>query len=171
MILFIVISVLIVFLLWILFGPLIIRIDSENHTYSLSLPGIFKASAVPDDDLFYVRARIFFIPVKIKPFNRTVKESKPVKRKQRDLTKSFQAGMMALKELVQSFSMKALRLNIDTDDFTLNSQLVPVFSVINTSRTRMTVNYQGDTSIYLILKNRMASLIWIGIKFLYRIHE
>ena len=85
-----------------------------------------------------------------------------------NLAKSFQAGVRALEELIRSFSMKALRLNIDTDDFTLNSQLVPVFSAINSSSMSMTVNYEGDTSIFLILQNRIASLIWIGIKFLYR---
>ena len=56
----------------------------------------------------------------------------------------------------------------DTDDFIVNSYLVPVFTTINTRDVNLTVNYEGDISLFMILKNRIISLLWIGMKYIYR---
>ena len=169
MILWIIISALGFFLLWILFAPLIIRIDSDNQKYSLSLPGIFKALLVPHDELFYIRIWILFIPFKIDPIGRTrqkgeAKFKKKKKKRNKNFSKLMRVRLMALKELVGSFRLKKMNLNLDTDDFILNSHLVPVFTTINNQDVNLTVNYEGDISLFMVLKNRIASLLWIGMK-------
>jgi len=161
------------FLLWILFAPVIIRVDSDNQRYSLSLPGIFKALVVPDDELFYIRIWVLFIPFKVYPFGRTIqkregKAKKKKKKRKRNFPKLMRVRLMALKELAGSFRLKKMRLNLDTDDFILNSQLVPVFTTINNQDVNLTVNYEGDISLFMVLKNRIASLLWIGMKYIYR---
>ena len=161
------------FLLWILFAPLIIRVDSDNQRYSLTLPGIIRASVVPDEELFHIRLWVLFIPIKIDPVGKSMQkadgESKSKKKKPRGyLSKRMRARLMAMKEVWHSFRLKKLSLNLDTDDFILNSQLVPVFTTMNSRDVNLMVNYEGDISLFMILKNRMISLLWIGIKYLYR---
>ena len=172
MILWIIISALALFLLWFLFAPLIIRVDSDNQRYSLSLPGIFKALVVPDDDLFHIRLWVLFIPIKLDPLGKSMKRAegpaKKKKKRKRDLSKLMRARLIALKEVYRSFRLKKLRLNLDTDDFIVNSHLVPVFTTINNQNVNLTVNYEGDISLFMVLKNRIVSLLWIGIKYLYR---
>ena len=171
MVLLIIISALVLFLLWFLFAPLIIRVDSDNQRYSLSLPGIFKALVVPDDDLFHIRLWVLFIPIKIDPLGRSMQRvEKPGKKKKRnrDISKLMRARLLALKELIRSFRLKKLKLNLDTDDFILNSQLVPVFTTINNQDLNLTVNFEGDISLFMVIKNRIASLLWIGMKYMSR---
>ena len=67
MILFIIISFLLLVLLWILFAPIIIRVDTGSEDYSVRLPGILKASVFRDEYEIYMKIRILFIPVKIRP--------------------------------------------------------------------------------------------------------
>jgi hypothetical protein len=171
MILWIIISAMTLFLLWFLFAPLIIKVNSDNQRYSLSLPGIFKVLVVPDNQLFHIRLWVLFIPFNIKPFGRAVKKSEgkqKKKKRSRDLSKLMKARFIAIRELTRSFKLKKMWLNIDTDDFILNAQLVPVFSTMNNQHVNLTVNFEGDISLFMILKNRIASLLWIGIKYLYR---
>ena len=173
MVLWIIISVLVFLLLWILFAPLIIRLDSDKQRYSLSLPGIFKALVVPDEDLFHIRLWVLFIPFRIDPYGRSFgrkdngdKEDK--KRRKGNLLKNIRAKILGLKAFWYSFRLKKLRLNLDTDDFILNSHLVPVFTSLNSRDVTLTVNYNGEISLFMVLKNRLANLLWIGIKYLYR---
>ena len=171
MILWIIILLLALFLFWILFAPVIIKMDSDNQKYSVTLPGIFKASVVPDDQLFHIRLWVLFIPFRIKPFGRAVQktEGKQKKKKSgRDLSKVMKARFIALRELVYSFRLEKFWLNLDTDDFILNSQLVPVFTTINSRNVNLTVNFEGEISLFMIMKNRIASLLWIGMKYIYR---
>ncbi|MBL7112359.1 MAG: hypothetical protein ISS19_10515 [Bacteroidales bacterium] len=173
MILLIIISALALFLLWLLFAPLIIRVDSDNQRYSLSVPGIFKAMVVPDDKLFHIRLWVLFIPFKIDPMRRRMKKGEEQgrnkrKKRRRDFSKLMKARLMALKELIRSFTLKKLWLNLDTDDFILNSHLVPVFTTINNQDVNLTVNYEGEISLFMVLNNRIASLLWIGMKYIYR---
>ena len=173
MVLLIIISALVLFLLWFLFAPLIIRVDSDNQRYSLSLPGIFKALVVPDDDLFHIRFWVLFIPFKIDPLGRSMQRvektgKRKKKKRNRDISKLMRARLLALKELIRSFRLKKLKLNLDTDDFILNSQLVPVFTTINNQDLNLSVNFEGDISLFMVMKNRIASLLWIGMKYMYR---
>ncbi len=173
MILLIIISALALFLLWILFAPLIIRVDSDNQRYSLSLPGIFKAIVVPDDTLFHIRLWVLFIPFRMDPLGKTMRRvegpgRRDQKKGRRNISKLMRARIIALKEVTRSFKLKKLSLNLDTDDFILNSHLVPVFTTINYRDVNLTINYEGEISLFMVLTNRIASLLWIGMKYIYR---
>ena len=85
-----------------------------------------------------------------------------------NLSKRMRARLMAMKEVWYSFRLKKMTLNLDTDDFILNSHLVPVFTTINNRDMNLTINYNGDISLFMILTNRMISLLWIGMKYIYR---
>jgi hypothetical protein len=69
-------------------------------------------------------------------------------------------GIKMGRDVMHSFRIRRMRLNIDTDDFMLNVQLVPVFSAINSQNIRMQVNFEGNASLLLDLRTRLGALLW-----------
>jgi hypothetical protein len=170
MILYIVISFFIALLLWILFCPVIIFVNTVNNQYHLMLPGIFKAVVVPSPELFYVRGWIFFIPFKYHPFRgkRKKKKEKPEKKPKKKRPRRIGGNVRLLTDAVASFRIRKLRLDLDTDDFMLNAWLVPAFSLVNSKNIQMRVNFEGNSSLLLELRIHLGSLLWIFIRNRYR---
>ncbi len=168
MILLIIILSVLLIIAWILFAPLIMRVDTEVGDYSVRLPGIIKAGIRHKEDDIYMRARIFFVPFRIRPSSFARK--KPRKRKPGKPRRagSLKYGMMAGRELLASFRIKRLFANIDTSDFVLNSNLVPIFMYANNKRIHLNVNYMEEFTVYLDIRNRLANFLWTGIKYQYR---
>ena len=86
MIWYILISLLLVFVFWILLVPVIIYTNTDRNRYLLTLPGIFRAVVVPDEGLFHIRGWIFFIPFRFNPFEQKKKkeEQKPRRKRRRN---------------------------------------------------------------------------------------
>ncbi len=157
-------------LIWILFGPVILFLDTETNRYHLFLPGIFKAAVVPAEGLFRIRVWIFFIPFAFNPFaigrrKNRIKDERPEGRKG---LKRRSNNIQVLMEAIRSFRIRKLHLDLDTDDFILNAWLVPVFSVVNTGNIRLGVNFEGNVSMVLDLRTRLGSLLWIFIRNKYK---
>ncbi len=168
MVLCIVILVFVMFLGWILFAPLILAVNTGSEQYSARLPGIFKARFVRDEESYHVRIRVFFIPFTMHPYGFAGKgQRKPKGRKPRR-TGSVKYGIMAFRELLKSFRLKLLYLNIDSGDYLLNAFMVPVLMFTRSERIRIRVNFMEENTLVMDLRNRLASLLWIGIKYKYR---
>ena len=163
---YIFISVILLTLLWILFGPVIIFINTDRNLYHVSLPGIFRASLVPSDELFYLRFWIFFLPYTFHPFRSRRKGKKkgsarvPRKRSRRKI----RGGIKTAADAVRSFRIRRLRMDIDTDDFMLNAWLIPAFSMVNNENLQLRVNFEGNLSLQLDMRTRIGTLLWIFIK-------
>jgi hypothetical protein len=160
----IIISVLVLTLLWILLGPVIFFVDTEDHRYCLNLPGIFSASVVPGGELFRIRFRVFFVPFGFDPFSRKKKQDrrKPSKKPGSSLKEGGKPGS-SLKEglrILASFRIRKLYLDIDTDDFMWNAFLIPAFSAVNTEQIRLTANFEGRASLLLDARTRLGTIVW-----------
>lgn len=57
---------------------------------------------------------------------------------------------------------------MDTEDFLLNANLVPVLMLAKTDRINLNVNFMDANSLIMDLRNRLANLLWTGIKYKYR---
>ena len=167
MIWYILISLLLVFLFWLLLVPVILYTNTDRNRYLLTLPGIFRAMVVPDDGLFYIRCWIFFIPFKFNPF-----EQKKRKREHKARVKkkrSWRYGKIrTMKGALRAFRIRRLEADIDTDDFTLNAWLVPVFSAVNQENVSLQVNFEGHQSLLLDLRVTLGALLWSIIRAKYR---
>ena len=155
---YIFISVILITLLWILLGPVIIFVNTESKSYSLVLPGIFKAKVAPAADLFMIRGSIFFIPYRFNPFQKKRKKT----GKKRAIRPS--EGLSMGKNLLHAFRIRKLHLNIDTDDYALNAWLIPVFSAVNSENIRLQANFEGNASLLLDLRTSLGALIWAFLK-------
>ena len=173
----ILISVIIATLMWILLGPVILCINTENNRYFLSLPGILSTAVVPDNKLFHLRVWIFFIPFTIHPFRLKERKKKTVGKKANSGSRiskknkkpfDISRGMKMGQDVLKVVRVRTLRLDIDTDDFLLNSWLIPAFSALNTNNIQMQVNFEGNASFLLDVRTTLGSLIWTFIKHKYK---
>ena len=169
MIWYILILLLLIFLIWLLLVPVILYTNTGRNRYLLTLPGIFRAVVVPDDGLFQIRGWILFIPFKFNPFvpRKKKEKSKTPKKKKRKIWRTGNFRMM--RGALRSFRINRLEADLDTDDFTMNAWLIPVFSAINQENIRLQVNFEGHQSLLLDMRVTLGALLWNVIKAKYRL--
>jgi hypothetical protein len=175
-------------LAWLLAGPVILLVDTERGDYRLALPGIISVALLPSGELFSMRVRIFFIPLRFNPFSPgkawggkkggkeeekpgkgDKKGEEPSKRKRKSSFLKMRKGTFRMgRDVLRAIRIRRLRLDLDTDDFILNAWLVPAFTMVNGGNIRMTVNFEGRASLLLDLRTRLGSLAWIFIKNQYK---
>lgn len=167
MIWLILIALFVLLLLWILVAPVIIFLDTDHNQYLLTLPGIFKAMLVPSEHFFTIEGRIFLFPFTYNPFLRQPDKKKNKKSAEKSIEKRNSKQISGLFKMaiqvLRSFRIRKLELNIDTDDFTLNAWLIPVFSTLNSENIQMRVNFKGYASLLLDLRICIGTLFWIFI--------
>lgn len=162
MIWYILISLFLVFLSWLLLVPVILYTDTGRNRYLLTLPGIFRAVVVPEEELFYIRGWIFFIPFRFNPFRKRNRRQKarPGSKKK----KNWRSGNIRMMTgAIKAFRIRKLEADIDTDDFTMNAFLLPAFSRINGENIRLQINFEGHCSLVLDLRVTLGALLRIMI--------
>ncbi len=167
MVILIIISIIVLILLVLLITPIRINIDSERNAYFFQWTGIAKASIIPLPDDFLFRLHIFFwkpewslIKLVTKKTEKKEKQKKPKKRnvkknRQMKFSKWKRKGLRLLK----SFKIKALKLNLDTDDYIQNSYLYPVFYFLSGRNRQLSINYEGKVELKFIAENRLYKIL------------
>jgi hypothetical protein len=122
---------------------------------------------VPDEGLFHIRIWVFFIPFKFNPFGGK-KEKRKKKPRENKKIRWRSGNIRMMKGALHAFRVRRLEADIDTDDFTLNAWLVPVFSMVNGENIRLQVNFEGHQSLLLDLRVTLGALLWILIKTKYK---
>lgn len=170
MIWYIIISLLLIFLMWLLLVPVIIYTNTDRNRYLLTLPGVFRAVVVPDGGLFHIRGWIFFIPFKFNPFEpRKKKEKRKPRKQKKSVWRS--ANLQTMRGALRAFRIRRLEADIDTDDFTMNAWLVPVFSAVNEENICLRVNFEGHQSLLLDMRVTLGALLLNVIKAKYRLFK
>ncbi len=156
---------------WILWVPIIIFVNTESKRYSLALPGIFHARVVPAAELFAIRGSIFFIPYRFNPFKNRPGKKKVEKKKDGEKKRRFKAqeGLSLGRNIMHALRIRKLHLDIDTDDYSLNAWLIPVFSAVNSENIRLKANFEGNASMLLDLRTSIGALIWAFLKSKYNL--
>lgn len=164
MIWYIILSLFIIFLVWILLGPVILYINTNRNAYHVTLPGIISVSLVPNDVLFRIRGWILFIPFRFDPFREGKHKSR---KKERTAGKKKNAFRWFRKRgqfsrIPRAVRIKRLDLDIDTDDAVMNAWLVPVFSAVNEhSNLDLRINFEGNLFLHLDMRTRIGTILWI----------
>jgi len=131
------------------------------------LPGVIKASVLTSQDLVHIKGWIFFVPFRL-DLSKLYKgrgKKRGEKDKKRRKTRKRNGSLRMIRSIPDTFQIRRLWLDLDTDDFMLNVWLIPSFSALNTRRNiQMQVNFEGHLFMDLDLRTRIASLLWIIIK-------
>ena len=159
----ILVLLLIIYLLWM---PVEIGIDTYTNKYYLQLKGLAEASVEGHEaEILRIKFKVFFFKFYFYP----------LKRKAKDKTRQIESGkkkkiwkrykMRKMVRVVRSFKVKKFLLDLDTGDYTLNAKLYPVFTGLNFTRGNFAINFEGRNRLALLIRNRPINIIKSFINF------
>lgn len=161
MIVLIIISFLLAVIIGILFLPLTFIADSEDKEYSVSIPVFFKiwitGMNVIEEGIF---VRIFFFRYRINPLvsGKTKKiKNKPTQNRNRKPTKIAEPFLL-VRKIFRRFKIKRFYANIDTGDFPLNAQLIPVANTLNNEKINLQINFEDQNQVDIKIITRLGLL-------------
>ena len=67
--------------------------------------------------------------------------------------------------VIKTFELEVLKVDIDTDNYVLNAQLIPVFMWISQDKIRLSVNFEGNASLYMLINNRLVRMVPVLIRY------
>lgn len=167
---------------WVLYAPIIFHVETDRNIYFVEARPLLRVS-------FYQPEQGIGVWVKFIPFNwefqpklgskkrkeRDKKEESDKKARRRwrpKWSKLRSAIIKAIREIGFSFKVHTFKLNLDTDDYTLNAKLYPAFVILDSNSGNnyaWNINFEGQNSLTLIVQNRLSRFVWIGIKTFFRI--
>lgn len=149
-------------ILWLLFAPMVLKIDTQQQLYYVRWVGIGSCRVkVMQDDLVLTLQLLFWkkemdpIEVLVQQQKAQSSKKKKKKRSSRSIKKWKRLGL----RLMKSFTVKQFRLRLDTDDYVLNSYLFPVSRFLNFGPHQVSINYLGESSLQLQIENRLIRLL------------
>ena len=154
---------LLVLLLWV---PFSLYVNTENSEYYASLKGIAKLSPHYANNHLQlaVTTPAYSFKISLDSLSKEKRERprrKNKKRKTRARRKLKFSQMVKLaKRLARSLTVKRFYINLDTDNYTLNAQLIPLFSLLNGKAIRFNTNYSGINSCEILVITRPARIVW-----------
>lgn len=158
-----IISVVLLILFGVLFVPIRIVVNTNKKQYYISLPGYLRADLLfGNGQPFRIKMRIFFVSFLIEPLKRVTKKTEPqIMKKDKPKVKK---PLSLFINILKSIQIKYFKANIDTGDFPLNAQLIPVAQMIQSNNAYLNINFENVNNIDLMIQTRGIKLISVYIK-------
>lgn len=149
---------LVIYLLW---TPIILFIDTRTNQYYIQLKGFVKASIEADKkEIVRLKVKVFFINFKFYPLRRKKNATKSKKiKKYSTKNSSTQIQFRKFIRMLKTFKIKRLFVNIDTGDCISNAKLFPLFTFLNQTKGSFKVNFEGRNQMVLHMQNRPIHII------------
>lgn len=168
-VLLILLLLLLALILWIIFVPVYLRVDTALNEYVVTQRGTVLFSLHPGEPKF-VRIRICGLPVPLssgkKPQQKKQKELKPPeKKKKRTPRKPPEAWWFLVKGIFRSLKISKLHVTVDFDDVVLEAQLIPLMMAINRGVVQVNTNRSGHHRLNLHIEGRINRLLWALFRF------
>ncbi|MBT8261556.1 MAG: hypothetical protein KJO05_01960 [Bacteroidia bacterium] len=159
--LLVIIILLLLLLGYLLWMPVVLKIDTDTNEYYLQLKGLAKASVLGDDkEVLKVKLNVLFLNFNFYPLRkRKASKKKKLKakkgeedaeKKKRNWTNEGRRAWRVLK----TFEIKQLLVELDTGDYVLNAKLYPVFFMLNRWQGSFAINFTNRNRLALIVQNR-----------------
>ena len=148
--LYVIIALVVLLIGFLLWTPIIIRIDTETSDYYVQWRGLAKARIEGDEqEIIRIKLNVLFLNFNFFPLKRLGKKKKKKEYSEEKKKKKFNPknGHIAL-NVMRSFEIKKFLLHLDTGDYVLNAKLYPVFFFLD--------RFYGDFAINFNNKNRLA---------------
>ncbi len=148
-------------LAYLLLMPLELNIDSSRGQYCLRMGFLARVSVEKDPvELLKLHLKVLFLNFIWRPSD-LASRGLP-KKKLAKKVKRGGKGRITLAQgwrLLQSFRIKAFRLELDTGDPIRNAQLYPLFFLIGQYGGNLGINFTGHNSLKLQVVNRPIHII------------
>ncbi len=159
--LYVIIALVILLVAFLLWAPIIIRIDTGTNDYQVQWRGLAKAR-IEGDEKEFIRIRLDFLFLKFKLYPLRWRRT-PGKKKELSATRtkrkfSTKNGRIVLRVL-RSFEIKRFLLHLDTGDCILNAKLYPVFFFMNRFNGDFAINFNNENRLALQIQNRPIHIL------------
>mgnify|MGYP001569964652 CR=1 FL=1 len=143
-------------IIYALFAPLLLEIDTSNYVYQFRIVPIFKMWWVKDELFGHPEMSVFGINKKLQ-FSDYKKKSTTLKTKK---TTHLKLNVKCLFSIIKTFKIKKCTVSIDTGNMPLNGMLFP-FMYLTSSLTGKTfhINFTGQNEVVLTIKNNAFSIL------------
>ena len=167
MVLLIILAIFISLIIWLVFAPISIYIDTSRDEYYVRQPVTFKFQVIGTIKVPRYRLVIFGIPFKPMPFSKKQKKGKRKKKGQYKkggvslyrMVGSPRRIFRIISKLLHSFKLREFYLDLDTGDVADNAWLFPISYLMNRYNLNMHVNYDGDVILVMKVSNRLSNFI------------
>lgn len=154
----------ILFVLYLLWIPIRISIDTNQNLYQFQLKGLVKVMFVPDAiEVLKVNIKMFFMNFQFYPIRSKGKQKKE-KRKPVTKRKTWIKPKTGF-GILRSFKIKEFKLELDSGDFITNAKLFSIYAIVNADYRNIQINFQNRNSLFLILENRPIYILKSIVKF------
>lgn len=165
-----ILTVLLLFLTGILFIPLRLVVNTKSNQYYLNLPGYFRIDVLLGiTQQPKIKIRLFFFTFKIEPFKGSKKESLEQKKKSKHIrknSKSTSSKLTFIRNCFRQIRIKKLNAEIDTGDYPLNAQLIPIAQQISNQNINLNINFNNRNNFEMVTTTQIFRFIKPGIKFI-----
>jgi len=156
----------ILLIVYVLFAPIDLFIDTSSNQYYVQIKGLAKAQVEGHkEEVLRIKLMTFFMKFYFYPLRKQL----PVKKKKRDkeMVKKKRKGIGLKKglRLLQSFKIKRLFVEVDTGNYLTNAKLYPLFAFLNYHVGVFRINFEGRSKMALHLRNRPINIIKSFINF------
>lgn len=148
---------LLVYLLWM---PIVLKIDTATNEYYLQFKGLAKVSVLGDEkEVIKIRLDVLFTHFNLFPLRKRTRKKKHIEKPQKKKKKwTVAKGQKALR-VIRTFKVKQLVLEMDTGDYVLNAKLYPLFFMLNSYHGYYAINFKNRNRLALQIENRPIHLI------------
>ena len=152
-------GVILLIIVYLLFVPIVLFIDTEQNIYYLQLKGLATASIQADEiEILKIKLKLLFFnfyvfPFKPKTTSAKVQKNKTIKKKSKK--KEFKKVL----KVIKTFNVKQFKIDIDTGDCIFNAKLYPLFAMLNYKYGGFHVNFQNKNALLLVIENRPIRII------------
>lgn len=150
-------------LLFMLFIPIIIEINTIKKIYQIRISMIGSIDMMLSDKITF-QLKLFGIKKTFAPFD-AIRQQKEENTKSEIKTGEIKnISTKKLFSLIRSFKVKKIYVNIDTKDYIQNALLFPYFFLLNNKKRQFSINYFGQNELILVIKNNMYRILQAFLK-------
>lgn len=148
------------FIIYLLFVPLDIVVNIAKNQYFVRIRGLAKVALEGHEKEFLrIKLNTLFTKFYFYPLRRKKKEKKKKIEKSSGKKKNFRSNFKRGLQLLKSFEVKKLLLDIDTGNCIQNAKLYPAFAFLNHYVGTFQVNFEGRVNMVLHLQSRPINII------------
>jgi hypothetical protein len=149
---------LLVYLIWM---PVVLCVDTVKNEYYIQLKGLAKAKIESHkEEMLILKLKIFFLRFQFYPLR---KNKSATKKKELEKHKSKkQQSKISLRtalRILKSFKVKRFLLNMDTGDCIYNAKIYPLFVFLNYRIGGFNINFDGKNQLTIYLQNTPLRII------------
>lgn len=156
--LLVIVTIILLILTYLMWMPVILKIDTESNEYYVQLKGLLKADILSDpDEILKVRLKVLFIKFNIFPIRS--RNSVKKKRKAPIRKKSSSGKIRYFWKVLRTFKVKEFMLDIDSGDYVINAKMYPLFYMLKRLGINLAINFEDRNRLVLVIYNRPIYII------------